>query len=338
MAEIDYSSLSRRQKLSIFLICIGPEAAAEVLKQFDDAEIEQLCREMSAFPMVPEEVQRQAVEEFTGIVATSVESAMGGLSYAQRMLEVAKGDHKATSIINRVGPTNASVNVVKDISDMEPRQIFNLIKQEQPQTIAFILSYLEPLKAAGVFNLLDGDAREEVLERLGTIESTSIDLVGKIVRSLGRHFNSANRAAFHNSGGISAVAGLLKGLGKEGSKTQLARLEERNADLGAAVRKKLFSFEDLNRLAASDLQRILREVDSANLALAMKGASDPLRERIYGALSKRAAEGLKEEIELLGPAKRKDVETAQDAIIQTVRRLEEEGQISLDSDSQALVA
>ncbi len=338
MPDIDFTKLSRQQKLAVFLICIGPEAAAEVLKHFDDAEVELLCREMSTYPMIPEAVQRQALEEFSGVIATSVGSALGGLPFAQRTLEIAKGDYKASSIIGRVGPVGNSVEVISDIAEMEGRQIFNLIKHEQPQTISFVLSYLEPAKAAEVFALLSPDLREEVVERLGTIESTSLDLVSKIVRSLGKHFDSKVRPAFHRSGGVRAVAGLLNSLDKDMSKNLLARIEERNATLGAAIRKKLFSFEDLNRLAAADLQRVLREVDSGNLAISMKSASETLREKIYAGLSKRAAESLKEEIELLGPVRLKDVEAAQDVIIQAVRRLEEEGQISLDSESQALVA
>lgn len=337
MADIDFSKLNRQQKLAVFLICLGPEPAAEVLKQFDDAEIEVLCREMSTFSMIPETTQRLAMEEFSSVVAAGVGSALGGMPYAQRTLEIAKGDYKASSILNRVGPVGDSVEVISDIAEMEGRQIFNLIKHEQPQTISFVLSYLDPGKSAEVFALLSPDLREEVVERLGTIESTSLDLVGKIVRSLGRHFDSKVRPTFHRSGGVRAVAGLLNSLDKEMSKNLLARLEERNATLGAAIRKKLFSFEDLIRLAVADLQRVLREVDSGNLAIAMKSASEALREKLFAGLSKRAAESLREEIELLGPVRLKDVEAAQDVIIQAVRKLEEEGQISLDSESQALV-
>lgn len=339
MPDIEYAKLTRQQKLAIFLICIGPEAAAELLRHFDDLEVEALCREMVAFPMIPEEVQKQALEEFSAIVASGVQAAAGGVSFAQRMLEIAKGGHRASAIIGRVGPTAAtSVEVIKDISEMEGRQIFNLIKHEQPQTISFILSYLDPAKAAEVFPLLSPELREEVIERLGTIESTSIDLINKIAHNLSKHFDNKTRPAFHHSGGVKVVAGLLNSLEKELSKTLLGRLEERNATLSAAIRKKLFSFEDLNRLQAADLQRVLREVDSSNLAIAMKSASETLRNKVFAGLSKRAAESLKEEIELLGPVRLKDVEAAQDTIIQAVRRLEEEGQISIDSDSQALVA
>lgn len=337
MADIDYSKLSRLQKLAVLLIVIGPESAAEVLKQFEDTEVELLCREMSQLPIVPQAVQKQVMDEFSSIVAQGCTSALGGISYAQRTLAIAKGDYKASSIIDRVGPVGTSVDVIKDISEMEGRQIFNLIKNEQPQTIAFVLSYLESAKSSEIFMLLGPDLREEVVERLGTIESTSLELVGKIARSLGKHFDTKVRPSFHRSGGVRAVADLLNELDKDTSKSLLARLEERNAGLGAAIRKKLFSFEDLGRLQAADLQRVLREVDSSNLAISMKSASEALRDKIYASISKRAAEGLKEELEMLGPVRLKDVEVAQDAIIQVVRRLEEEGQIALDGDGEQSV-
>jgi flagellar motor switch protein FliG len=338
-ADFDYTKLSRQQKLAVFLIVIGPEAAAEVLRQFDDAEIELLCREMSTFTIIPAPAQRLAIDEFSALVANSAGSALGGLGYAQRTLEIAKGDYKASAIVGRIGPVGTSIDVIKDISEMEGRQIFNLVKHEQPQTISFLLSYLETSKSAEVFALLSPDLREEVVERLGTIESTSLELVGKIAKSLGKHYDTKVRPAFHRSGGVRAVADLLNQLDKETSKNLLARLEERNATLSAAIRKKLFSFEDLNRLQPADLQRVLREVDSANLAISMKSASEGLRGKIYASISKRAAESLKEELEMLGPVRLKDVETAQDAIIQVVRRLEEEGQISLESESaDSLVA
>jgi flagellar motor switch protein FliG len=332
MADIDYPKLSRQQRLAIFLIIIGPEAAAEVLKQFDDTEVETYCRDMSQFSVVSENVQKLAMDEFVGVVAQSANSVLGGLSYAQRTLQIAKGDYKASSIMGRVGPGDDSVEVIKDISEMEGRQVFNLVKAEQPQTIAFILSYLESGKAAEVFSLLSPEMREEVIERLGTIESTSLELVTKIARSLGKHIDTKARPTFHRSGGVKAVAALLNQLEKDMSKTLLARLEDRNTSLGAAIRKKMFSFEDINRLSDSDLQRVLREVEMGNLATAMKSASESLRGRIYNALSKRAAEGLREEIDLLGAVRLKDVELAQDGIIQAVRHLEEEGQISLDGD------
>jgi len=336
MESTDYAKLSRTQRLAVFLICIGPEAASEVLRQFDDAAAEGLCREMAAFPLVPEEVRRQALDEFAGVVSASVNATLGGLDYAQRALELAKGERRAASIVGRVGPAGALAGIVREVGEMEPDQIYNLIRAEQPQTISFLLSHLDAPKAAKVFALLAPELREEVIERLGLSEAAPVELVGKVVRSLGRRFDSAARPAYHASGGVAAVADLLRHLDRALGRSLLTRLEEHHAALGNAVRRRLFSFEDLNRLAPSDLQRILREVDSANLALAMKSASEGLCGRIYAALSKRAAEGLREEIDLLGSVRLKDVEAAQDLVIQAVRRLEEEGQVSLDGDAQAV--
>ena len=337
MSAPDYQKLNRQQKLAVFLIVIGPDAAADVLRQFDDHEAESICREMAALPMVSEPMQKLVMEEFSSIVLTSATSVSGGLPYAQRALGIAKGDYKAAAILSHVGSMGTPVDVIKDIGEMEGRQIFNLIKGEQPQTIALLLSYLDGAKVAEVFSLLSPELREDVLERLGTIESTSLELVGKIARNLGKHFNTKTRPAFHLSGGVRTVATLLNQLDKEMSKTLLARLEDRNATLSAAIRKKMFGFEDLNRLSAGDLQRVTREIDTSGLATAMKSASEGLREKIYGALSKRAAEGLREEIEMLGAVRLKDVEVAQEVIISAVRKLEEEGQISLENDSAQLV-
>jgi flagellar motor switch protein FliG len=337
MVDPDFTKLSRQQKLAIFLIVLGPEPAAEIMRHLDDTDIELVCREMSQYTMISDATRAKVLEEFSPIIGESIAATMGGLDYARRALEIARGDYKAGSIIGRLGPAGTAVEVIKDISEMEGRQIYNLVKNEQPQTISFVLSYLDGAKSAEIFALLSPDLREEVVERLGTIDSTSLDLVSKIVRNLGKHFDNKVRPTYHRSGGVRAVADLLNGIDKEMSKNLLARLEERNAHLGAAIRKKMFSFEDLGRLQSADLQRVLREVDSANLATSMKSASEPIKEKIFGSISKRAAESLRDEISMLGPVRLKDVEVAQDAIIQVVRRLEEEGSISLGGDADGAV-
>src|SRR5690606_26979355 len=285
-------------------------------------------------------VRQAALTEFTPLIGESIGSTLGGLDFAKKTLEIARGDYKASLMLNRVGvsATTSTVDVIADIAEMEGRQIYNLIKEEQPQAIAFVLSHLAAAKAAAVFTLLTPELREEVIERLGTIESTSMDLVSKIVRNLSRHLDHKTTQSYHNSGGVRAVADLLNNLEKELSKSLLARVEERNAQLGFAVRRKLFSFEDIRRLQAADLQRVLREVDSSHLAIAMKSATEAVREASYASISKRAADALREDIGMLGPVRLKDVEAAQDAIIQVVRRLEEEGAISLGGDAFAMVA
>lgn len=341
MADLDYEKLTRLQKLAVFLIVIGPEAAAEVLRHFNDTEIESLCREMGQVAYVTEAIRKAVVTEFAPLIGDSVGYTLGGLDYARQTVGLVRGEYKAGLLLSRIGaePVAAtSSDLMADIIEMEGRQIHNLLKDEQPQTIAYLLSHLGSVKAAEVFLLLPADVREDVAERLGTIESTPRDLVARIVRNLSRHVSGKTAQTYQTSGGVRAVADLLNALDKDSSKNLLSRIEERNQVLGAAVRRKMFSFDDIRRLEPADLQRVLREVDSGHLATAMKSAAESLRESIYAALSKRAAESLRDEIAMLGPVRLKDVEVAQDAIIQVVRKLEDEGAITLGDGESAMVA
>lgn len=339
MADLDYEKLARPQKLAVFLIVAGPEVAAEVLRHFEDSDVELICREMGQFTVVPEAARLAALQEFTPVIGEGMACTLGGVDYARRTLELSRGEYKASLLLNRVGAegVNTSTEVMSDIAEMEGRQIYNLLKEEQPQTVAFLLSHLVSSKAAEVFMMLSPDTREEVIERLGTIESTPRDLVAKIVRNLSRHVSGKGNQTYQVSGGVRSVADLLNHLDKDNSKNLLGRIEERNSVLGSAVRRKMFSFEDIRRLSSADLQRVLREVDSSHLAVSMKSATESLRESIYGAISKRAAESLRDEIAMLGPVRLKDVEVAQDAIIQVVRRLEEDGSITLGDGDGAMV-
>jgi flagellar motor switch protein FliG len=180
--------------------------------------------------------------------------------------------------------------------------------------------------------MLSTEVREEVVERIGSMESTALELVNKVVRTLARNLEYNEQQTFNQSGGVRRVADLLNSLDKETSKSILSRLEEKNPTIGSAVRKKMFSFEDLLRLQSSDMQRVCREIDMGDLTVALKSANPALRESIMGAISKRAAETLVEEMEMLGPVRLKEVEAAQDKIIMVVRKLEEDGEISIDQE------
>ena len=329
---MDYSKLTKSQKIAAFLIIIGSEAASEVMRHFDNAQLELICREMAELSIIDGQVRQSLLEEFSGVVATGIGSVLGGADYAQLALEKAKGDYTASMILNRVAPTSRAVEGGEDIRQMDARQILNLVKSEQPQTIAFIMSYLDIAKAAEITLLLPPDMREEVFERLGAMDETSRDIVNKIAKSLSRHLDKKSvQQGLHRSGGVKSAADILNSLDKDTRNTLLARIEERNAPLGAAIRKKVFSFEDLVRLLPVDLQRVLREVDMADLAIALKSAKAPLVASVMASVSKRAAESLKDDIEMLGPLKAKDVEAAQDKIIQVVRKLEEAEEITLDT-------
>jgi flagellar motor switch protein FliG len=337
MSTPNYQQLSKLQKLAIFLIVIGPETAAEILRQFEDAEIEAICREMTHFQVIEPEMQNTVIEEFSKLIMESFSSLSGGASFARRALELATGDSKAASILERISPGGNSADCIKEIGEMEPQQIFNLIKTEQSQTIAFILSYLEMEKAADILPMLHSEVREEVVERLGTLDVTSLELVNKVAKSLTHNLDHQEKPTMHSSGGVRPAAELLNSLDREESKNILTKMEERNPELSNAIRKKMFGFADLIRLEQKDLQRIMREIDTSDLVLALKTATPLLNDAICGAISKRAAETLKEELEMLGSVRLKDVEAAQDRVIQIVRRLEEQEEISLEKGGAGVV-
>lgn len=335
MALLEYSALTKTQKLAAFLIVIGPDAAAEVIKHFENPQVELICRELAELSVLDEATQRAVMLEFAGIVFEGTTSLLGGVEFAQAALEKAKGGYAATHILDRIAPASRDVEGGEEIREMEVRQIMNLIKTEQPQTIAFILSNLEPAKAAEVMKLLTPEQREDVVERLGAMEETSRDVVAKIAKNIGRKSDRQEASqTLQRSGGAKAAAGILNLLDKESRKTLLAKVDERDAILGAAIRKEIFGFEDLGRLEAADLQRVVREVDAADLAKALKSAKPALVDLILKSVSKRAAESVREEIDMLGSIKPKEINAAQDRIIQVVRKLEEADEISLESGGE----
>lgn len=333
----DYNNLSRLQKLAVFLTLIGPESAARILGHFEDFEIEQIGLEMTNIELVDEAVQQRAFEEFAEVIGESINSVAGGYDVARETLELLKGPYQAERFVAKLSPTRNSSEVIKELSEMEPRQIYNVIRTEQPQMIAFLLSYLSPRKASQIVELCPSELRTEITLRMGTLEATSASTINTVVRRLERHLDSKGPQSLHKIGGSNHLADVLNLLDRSISKPLLERIEEQNAALGANVRKRMFTFDDLIRLSVTDLQRLLREVDAANLALALKPVSQALKDKIMQCMSKRAAEALQEELEFMGAVKLKEVEAAQEAIITIVRRLEEEGEISLDQEGQEYV-
>lgn len=332
---IEYFRLNKVQKIAALLITIGPDAAAEVMSSFELTLLEQICREIAMMPMIETNIREELMKEFTEVICTGLDAELGGVAFAQTVLSKAKGDYAATAILSRCagdGPNQAG----EEIRQMEGRQLVNLMKSEQPQTIAFIVSCMDTPKAAEVLQMLTPEVREDVVERLGAMEPTSTDSIHKVATKLNSRIDrKAMQQGLHRGGGVKSCADILNALDKELRKTLLTKIEERNATLGAAIRRKVFSFEDITRLSTPDLQRVMREVDSADLPIALKTMKPPVVKAILGTMSKRAAETLKEEIEILPQPRAKDVEAAQDRVIAIVRRLEEAEEITLDGAPDA---
>ncbi len=330
----DISKMSKVQKLAALLVMLGPESAAQVYKNLSETEVESISSEMVKTNFLTHELQREVLREFTEVAVDASASVLGGVDYTKNILEKSLGLFRASDVISRVAPSRTPVAAMQGIVDMEPRQICNLLKQEQPGTIALVMSYLNPDKSGQVLSLLRSEIRDQVIERLANLAPTPIEVVERLVEVLNQRVGGKPTRALSQTGGIKTTAELLNAMDKNMSKALLVSLEERNPELGAAIRQKMFTFEDLSELDISSLQKILREVDMRDLAIALKTASEKLKQALLSSISKRAAETVNEEVSFMGPLKLRDIEAAQTRIIDVVRRLETEGEIELDSSSK----
>ena len=327
--------LTRTQKLAALLVMLGPESASVILKQFLPKEIESISREMALFNLITRDQQQRILEEFSEVAISASTSVSAGLDVARNTLERAVGTFKASDILGRVLPTRAPVGAMQTIIEMDARSIFNLIRDEQPQMIAFVVSYLPPEKAAQIFALLRPEQADQIIERLATLVPTPIEVTEKVVEVLTAKIGVKQTRALSQTGGITPAADILNAMDKNISRTLLSTIEERNPELCQAIRKKMFTFEDLIRLQSPAIQRIMRETDMRDLAVALKKASEPIKKLLLGNISRRAAETVQEEMTFMGSVKLKDIEAAQMRIIDCVRKLEAEGEIEIEENANA---
>ena len=326
----DIARMSKLQKLAALLIIVGPEAAAQVMKNLGETELEAVATEMTKIPSISHEMQVALLKDFSAVAHEASSSILGGVDYAQAALEKSVGAYRASSILGRVSAGRSPVAAMQTLADMEPRQVYNLIKHEQPQTIALIMSYLGPQKSAELLIHLPPEGRQPIIERLATLAPTPIEVVEKVVEVLNLKAGLQHSRGLNQTGGLKIAANLLNALDKTMSKELLNSIDERNADLGTGIRAKMFLFEDLIMIDKAGLQKVLREIDMRDLAVALKTASEKLKAALLGCISKRAAETVNEEIGFMGNVKAKEVEAAQQRIIEVVRRLESEGEIEID--------
>jgi len=304
-------NLSRVQKLACLLVILGPDSAAQILRGFDPLEVENICGEMAKFSLISQELQLEILREFSEVAVEAGTAVRGGVD------------------VTRVAPASSSVAAIQEIVDMDPRQVYNLIRHEQAQTVALVLSYSGPEKAAEALAFFQPEQRDNILERIATLAPTPVEVVEKVVAVLVAKRGSSQTRAFSQTGGIKTAADLLNAMDKNQGKSLLGALEERNPELSQAIRQKMFTFEDLANLDTTVLQRILREVDLRELALALKSASDKLKTKLLSCITKRAAESVQEEMTFMGPVRLRDIETSHVRVIDAVRRLEAEGAIDL---------
>lgn len=323
---MDYNKLSGKQKAAILLVALGPDVSATVFKHLNDEEIEELTLEIANMRAVEKEVKDMVLEEFYELCQAHDYINQGGIEYAREVLEKAVGKERANSILERLTAT-LQVRPFDAIRRTDPAQLMNFIQGEHPQTIAMIMAYLQPEQAAKVLSYLSPDVQADVSNRIALMDRTSPDIVKEVETVLERKMSAIVSNEYATAGGIQSIVNILNFADRGTEKNILDRLEERDPELAEEIRKRMFVFEDIILLSDRAVQVVLRQVDTHDIALALKTASEDVTEKIFRNMSKRAAQMLKEDMEYMGPVRLREVEDAQQRIVNVIRQLEDSGEI-----------
>lgn len=327
MARVSqYQPLTGRQKAAILLVSLGPDVSAEIFKHLREEEIEQLTLEIANVRRVDPEEREEILSEFHQICMAQEYITQGGIAYAKEILEKALGPQKAIDILNKLTAT-LQVRPFDFARKADPAQILNFIQNENSQTIALVLSYLQPEQASAILSSLPQEKQAEVAKRIALMDSTSPEVISQVERILEQKLSSTATQDYTNAGGIEAIVQILNGVDRGTERTILDALEIQDPELAEEIKKRMFVFEDIVNLDNRSIQRIIRDVDNHDLQLALKVASEEVRDAIFRNMSKRMAEAFREEMEYMGPVRLRDVEEAQTRIVATIRRLEEVGEI-----------
>ncbi|MGI6587731.1 MAG: flagellar motor switch protein FliG [Peptococcia bacterium] len=318
--------LTGRQKASVFMISLGPEKSAQVMKYLNEEEIERLTLEIASVRNIDNEQLESVTKEFTELYMASHYIAQGGIEYAQEVLEKALGNEKAIAIINHLS-SNLQIKPFDFIRKTDPGQVLNFIQGEHAQTIALIMSYLDPEQAAIILSALPSERQTEVARRIAIMDSTSPEIIREVENTLEKKITTLGTQDYTSAGGINSIVDILNNVDRSTEKTILETLEVQDPVLSEEIKKLMFVFEDIIKMDDRSIQLVLREVESKDLALALKGAGEEVKDKVKKNMSKRAAEMLEEEIVFLGPVRLRDVEDAQQRIVTVIRRLEESGEI-----------
>ncbi len=320
------SERTGREKAAMLLITLGPEKSAEIFKHLKEEEIEQLTLEIANIRTVTPEEKEKVLEEFYQICLAQEYIAEGGIDYAKEILEKALGTQKALEIINRL-TVSLQVRPFDFVRKADPSQLLNFLQMEHPQTIALILAYLKPVQAATILAALPPDKQADVARRIATMDRTSPEVIKEVERVLEKKLSALVTEDFTAAGGVQSIVDILNSVDRGTEKHIMEALEIEDPDLAEEIKKRMFVFEDILTLDNRSIQRFLREVDNNLLALALKGATEDVRNVIFANMSKRLAEMIKEDIEFMGPVRLKDIEEAQQKIANIIRKLEDAGEI-----------
>jgi flagellar motor switch protein FliG len=324
------AGLTGVRKAAIFLVAIGEELAKEILRPLPEQDAQQITEELAELRGVTPELSAEILEEFWQLLDTQNFMVHGGLDYASRVLVEAFGRPRAESMLAmmRRSQEAAQGNLAK-LQRTDPQQLGKLLDSEHPQTIALVLAHLDPRRASVVLDNLSEEQKVVAVQRLAEMRQFSPEMAQKVALILHRRLESMGDTARRFYSGFKAVADLLNRLNAEESKKILETIEESQPELALSIRNLMFTFEDLITVPPATIREIVSGVDKRQLALALRGANEELRAQIFKAMSSRAVEMLKEDMEVLGPVRSREVAQAQQEILTLARRLEAEGKVVL---------
>lgn len=314
------------QKAAILMIALGSERSAEVVKHLGDAEIEQLTLEMANVRKVSPDQRDNVVEEFHQMCIASDYISQGGIEYAREVLERALGESRAFEIISRLS-TSLKMRPFDLVRRTDPKQLYSFIQGEHPQTIALIMTHLPVDKAASLLSSLPTDRQADVAKRVATMGRTSPEVLKEIEKVLERKISSLAPTDYTASGGIQSIVDVLNRTDPGTVKVVMDALEMEDPDLAEQIKRQMFVFEDIVILDDRGIQLVLREVETKDLGLALKGTNPEVAQKIQSNMSSRAGQMLKDDMEFMGPVRLRDVEEAQQRIVKVIRKLEESGAI-----------
>jgi flagellar motor switch protein FliG len=314
------------EKAAILLIALGPEKSSMIFKHLKEEEIEELTLQIANTRAISPKDKETIINEFYQICLAQSYIAEGGIGYAKELLEKALGTDRAMEVIGRL-TSSLQVRPFEFVRKTDPGQLLNYIQDEHNQTIALILSYLNPQQASMVLAALPQEKQADVARRIAQMDRTSPDVIKDVEDVLERKLSSLMTQDFTIVGGVDAIVQILNSVDRSTEKHIMETLEIEDTELAEEIRKKMFVFEDILSLDDRSIQRILREVDNNELGIALKGSGEEVQKVIFNNLSKRLAAMIKEEMEFMGPIRLKDVEEAQQKIVNIIRKLEDAGEI-----------
>ena len=324
MAKTD--DISGVQKAAILLIALGPEKSANIFKHLKEDEIEQLTLEIANTRSISPAIKDIVLDEFYEVCLAQQYIAEGGIGYAKDLLEKALGTDRAKDVIGKL-TASLQVRPFEFVRKTDASQLLNFIQDEHSQTIALILSYLSSTQASAIISALAPDKQTDVAKRIAQMDRTSPDVIKEVEKVLEQKLASLVNQDYTIVGGVDSIVEILNTVDRGTEKHIMESLEIEDPELADEIRKKMFVFEDILSLDDRSVQRVLREVDNNELAIALKGSNEDVQNLIFSNLSKRLATMIKEDMEFMGPVRMKDVEEAQQKIVKIIRKLEDSAEI-----------